>query len=898
MANSGEASPPILPLSELIQSSPSSMLSTPSNEQNTGKNMNSSLDGLESQAEPLSDDEVAQFRARIAEIGLEMPADGSMSVREKELLQMVTRLIEAPRPNSSQLEQQANAISELLAQRDYMTQQIVDERTRMESEREGFERAAEALIRQRNTKHVYPARYEEQETQIRLTCLEAELCKLKPLLLMQPFPSINTLAHTTSYLSSISYPSLTGSAAVSAEKARLARKRKREKEKAATQEREENGDGESNDTSSQPKEISSGTRPVVGSSGTDLNDSNGTSTPSIYHHLLRPSRNSQPQSQTAGTSSSKPKSQRQRSKSPQHSNNITSDARAELYVLAARKIGRERAAHVSGLITAEREREKERVKAAEEEIAKERLAGGHTGHYRNHTSAGGGSKKGKGKASASAQQAAIPTSPPQRNASAAATGPRTPKQGSASLMPGMQVFTHPGSPHTYMFVPNANMISYPHMHTPPPGAARIVALAAPYSGPGANGMPSVPNQAHTSEPSQTHRPPVSASAGKSATESIATLGESSSTAGPSKTPLASLLSVARSMLDDKEDDSSASSQRPNKRSTTKRKSTTSSEQQGSSTQKRRKVSSGNTEGNASTKSAAKRTRSALDVLADQAAAFSQDHEDSRQSGSSRKGKGKAKAPEDSAREEPESETEIEPSPRVAPRRSVRSTRGRRSDMLKDSVPRMISPAPTREVRRKVNPPEQSSNTAPSLLPPPTITVSGSRSPAEEGSKSEDTTRLESVPARVKRLHGNQDPSATEGARSKEPLHDTTPTSPIQDLRMEIPTPQSPDIRHQDNAPGPSLITKTALEADVNGAEHPNAVDIDIQPSDNPRVPRTEVAAQDAPPDDAECSENPTTQSPSVPVDTIPDSQPNSVLENGVGANNEDADADGDSDPEA
>ncbi|EEB92077.1 hypothetical protein MPER_09467 [Moniliophthora perniciosa FA553] len=135
------------------------------NAQVIGKTNVTSIERSGDAAEPLQDDEVAQFRARIEELRLGSQAGDNMSSIEKELLDMVTRLIDAPRPNVSQLEQQANAISELILQRDYLTQQITDERTRMDSERDGFERAAEALIRQRNTKHMYPARYEHLERQ-------------------------------------------------------------------------------------------------------------------------------------------------------------------------------------------------------------------------------------------------------------------------------------------------------------------------------------------------------------------------------------------------------------------------------------------------------------------------------------------------------------------------------------------------------------------------------------------------------------------------------------------------------------------------------------------------------------------------------------------------------------
>uniref|UniRef100_A0A0W0FXL6 Uncharacterized protein n=1 Tax=Moniliophthora roreri TaxID=221103 RepID=A0A0W0FXL6_MONRR len=889
MSSTGGQSPPSLALSDILVSSPPSMVISSTNAQVIGNSNVTSMERSRDAAEPLQDDEMAQFRARIEEIRSGSQGEDNLSSQEKELLDMVTRLIEAPRPNISQLEQQANAISELIAQRDFLAQQIADERTRMDSERDGFERAAEALIRQRNTKHMYPARYEEQETQIKLTCLESELFKLKPLLLMQPFPSIGSLAHTTSYLSSLPYPAPTGSAALNSEKAKAARKRKREKEKAAMQ-----GDNNSDKDASTSKETSAAAGTFNGDGNTDSNaatssllDPQRQSGPSIYQHL-RFSRNSQ---QSQSQSNQKSKSQRQRSKSPQRSENITSDARAELYVLAARKIGRERASLVSGLIAAEREREKERFKAAEEEIAKERLAGGHTGYYRNHTSTGGVPKKAnKGKTSTLTQK---PIS--SRNTTVPTSSPQSPKRGVTSAMPSMQFFPHPGSPHphAYMFVPNANMISYQHMHAQPPGAPRIVALAAPF---GAHGRMGTPNQAQNPSEQPQPQKPTSAPPGKSA--------DAGDAASSSKTPLASLLSAARMMDDKGADDSSASSQRTNKRSTTKRKGANGSEQAENSTAKRRRVSSGNAEVGGSTKPAGKRTRSALDVLADQAAAFSQGPEDGEQRGAPRKGKGKAKTVE---AEEPESETETEPSSRVATRRSSRSTRGRRKDMLiQDSLPRMISPAPGREVRKAsmMPPPDPEPSL---LLSPPTITVSGlnstDRSPAEEEPRLEESSRLESVPARVKRLHGNQDPAA-ERARSREPTqtNDSATPTPIpipapEDVRIASPAPQPPETRGGDDAelPNVSYSNNKAAPESTTSVEQSDLVDKAQHVTNSSPQDVLMVVEEVNPAVTVNTNTAVKTLLYSAPVEAISQVQVASSQE--TLASNDDVDADGDSDPE-
>ncbi|KAJ3807728.1 hypothetical protein F5876DRAFT_13963, partial [Lentinula aff. lateritia] len=111
-----------------------------------------------SDLEPLQDEEVIQFRAQVLNMGV-LSSDG-MNSRERELARMVLRLTESSGPSSAQIASQAAIILDLSTQRDYLIQQAEEERARWQSEREGWERASEALIAQRNTKDHYSNRHQ------------------------------------------------------------------------------------------------------------------------------------------------------------------------------------------------------------------------------------------------------------------------------------------------------------------------------------------------------------------------------------------------------------------------------------------------------------------------------------------------------------------------------------------------------------------------------------------------------------------------------------------------------------------------------------------------------------------------------------------------------------------
>ncbi|KAF9265537.1 hypothetical protein L218DRAFT_860033 [Marasmius fiardii PR-910] len=147
--------------------SPSPTPPGPSNSQNfeTPSHV-TSIERSES-PEPIHFEELANFRERIGELGITSGDTSVLTPRERELSAMILRLLEAPRPDPSQLIQQAALIADLKAQRDFLAQRIVDERARIESERDGWERAVEALIsqHQRSGKNVYYSRQDELERQ-------------------------------------------------------------------------------------------------------------------------------------------------------------------------------------------------------------------------------------------------------------------------------------------------------------------------------------------------------------------------------------------------------------------------------------------------------------------------------------------------------------------------------------------------------------------------------------------------------------------------------------------------------------------------------------------------------------------------------------------------------------
>lgn len=115
--------------------------------------------------------DMSGIRRRLHEMGLIGTgySESNVSSREKELVDMVRPFFvmhsrgdsmysfqqvlrltdDATRPDPSQLVVQAETISRLSEQRDFLIEQAEDQRSRWQSERDGWERMAEALIAQK-----------------------------------------------------------------------------------------------------------------------------------------------------------------------------------------------------------------------------------------------------------------------------------------------------------------------------------------------------------------------------------------------------------------------------------------------------------------------------------------------------------------------------------------------------------------------------------------------------------------------------------------------------------------------------------------------------------------------------------------------------------------------------
>lgn len=160
----------------------------------------------EDEGEPVTEEDRLAIKTRLVDMGLspEAPDRASLSEREQELLDMVLKLTRTPLISSSQLIEQATLIENLRTQQLHMSQEIEDERLLWESERYGWERMAEVLISQRG-QAAATGNHDELERKCSLyqsensilkerlqlandrsAALEAEVAKLKPILLMVP----------------------------------------------------------------------------------------------------------------------------------------------------------------------------------------------------------------------------------------------------------------------------------------------------------------------------------------------------------------------------------------------------------------------------------------------------------------------------------------------------------------------------------------------------------------------------------------------------------------------------------------------------------------------------------------------------------------------------------------
>ncbi|KAH7909627.1 hypothetical protein BJ138DRAFT_206357 [Hygrophoropsis aurantiaca] len=154
---------------------------------------------------PPHDEETPYDFQAIRKRALEMSSSPQPpTTANKELLDMVMRLTDTIPPDPDQLIRQAELISGLAEQRDFLMRQAEEQHLRWDAEREGWARMAEALIAQQTRNRGSADREEEldrqnsiieadnktlrsklNETQSRLTLLETELTRLRPLLLMQ-----------------------------------------------------------------------------------------------------------------------------------------------------------------------------------------------------------------------------------------------------------------------------------------------------------------------------------------------------------------------------------------------------------------------------------------------------------------------------------------------------------------------------------------------------------------------------------------------------------------------------------------------------------------------------------------------------------------------------------------
>ncbi|KAH9961404.1 hypothetical protein BJV74DRAFT_984147 [Russula compacta] len=291
------------------------------------------IPGAESSTpEPLDNAQIELMRKRVLELIVSGASKINTSSSEKELLEMVIRLTSAHIPDVTQLCTQAKTIQELCRQRDFIIKEVEEERARWEAERLGFDRVAEALIARRSHGGESTYREEELERQVamldadnkalrqklseyhlRVQSVEAELAQLRPVLLMQPYalthsfpPSHNHYLHS------------------SAHKVDITKRVKRRKQ----------GDADQDATEEEPDNTAI-------ASGTPRARPRGD----YYRRRDTDQFGDNP---------------RHRRRAQKKSSAALADARAEHVLLAARKVGRERASILAGLAPAAgRDRDKD-----------------------------------------------------------------------------------------------------------------------------------------------------------------------------------------------------------------------------------------------------------------------------------------------------------------------------------------------------------------------------------------------------------------------------------------------------------------------------------------------------------------------------------------------------------
>lgn len=232
---------------------------------------------------------------------------------EKELPDITVKETGVIHPDTEQVIRQAEMISCLIDQRDMLVRQAEEQRLRWNSEKDSWARMAEALIAQQ-AKHRSSSEKDEElerqhaiteadnrslrqrlhETQSRLSILEGELSRLRPLLLMQPL-------------------ALNGTATLNQVPKIRPRRRKR-KDPLTTE--DEDPDPSDDDHPGDPEDTSTATP----------KQTSRTAAASLHPHISK-RRHSQRQAPRV----------------------LTADARTEHLLLAAKRIGKQRAGIMAGL---------------------------------------------------------------------------------------------------------------------------------------------------------------------------------------------------------------------------------------------------------------------------------------------------------------------------------------------------------------------------------------------------------------------------------------------------------------------------------------------------------------------------------------------------------------------
>ncbi|TDL30134.1 hypothetical protein BD410DRAFT_850575 [Rickenella mellea] len=97
--------------------------------------------------EPLQAEEIETMRRRVLELReVTGVVKERQNTREDELADMVMRLTSTPQPSSAQLVAQADTITRLIRQQQYLLDRAQEEREMHEAERYGWARTSEALI--------------------------------------------------------------------------------------------------------------------------------------------------------------------------------------------------------------------------------------------------------------------------------------------------------------------------------------------------------------------------------------------------------------------------------------------------------------------------------------------------------------------------------------------------------------------------------------------------------------------------------------------------------------------------------------------------------------------------------------------------------------------------------